>query len=81
MEQVLDTYTFPHDSKITIIVMNEHLIQIFKETCKPISASRNHVKQVDYEYECVGVANIFMFTVPLACWRRVSVRKHKTMID
>ncbi len=35
-------------------------------------------KRYDYEYRRNGTANHFMFSQPLANWRRVSVRERKT---
>ena len=81
MEQVLDTYALSYDPKIPVVVMDEQPVQLFKETRLPIPATKNHAKRVDYEYERAGVANIFLFSCPLGCWRRISVRERKTMID
>jgi hypothetical protein len=81
MEAVLDIYGLPYDPKIPVVVMDEQPVQLFKETRTPIPASRNHARRVDYEYERAGVANIFMFSCPLGCQRRVSVRERKTAID
>ena len=38
-------------------------------------------ERVDYEYERNGTAALFPFTAPLAAWRRVSVREHRTAVD
>jgi hypothetical protein len=67
MENVLEVYEKP--------------VQLLKETRKPIPATKEHGKRVDYEYERAGTCNIFMFTEPLAGWREVSVRKTKTKVD
>jgi hypothetical protein len=81
MEAVLDIYGLPHDPNVPVVAMDEQSKQLFKDVRKPIAATRRHAQRVDYEYERAGVANIFMFTDPLGCWRRVSVRERKTMID
>ena len=81
MEQVLDTYRLPYDPKIPVIAMDEQPVQLFKETRTPIPATRPQARRVDYEYARAGVANIFMFSCPLGCWRRVSVRERKTKMD
>ena len=56
-------------------------MQLLKETRQPIAATRNHARRIDYEYERAGTASIFMLTEPLAGWRKVSVREHRTKID
>jgi hypothetical protein len=81
MEAVLDIYRLPYDPKIPVIVMDEQPVQLFRETRTPIPATRNHARRVDYEYERAGVSNIFMFSCPLGCRLRVSVRERKTAID
>lgn len=56
-------------------------MQLLQETRQPIAATKNHARRIDYEYERAGTASIFMFTEPLAGWRKVSVREHRTKID
>ena len=81
MEEVLDTYAQPYDPACPVLCMDEQPVQLLKETRTPIPATAAHGKRVDYEYERAGVANIFMFTEPLAGWRQVSVRESKTKAD
>src|ERR1700744_6120569 len=52
-----------------------------KETRVPIPATKDHPRRVDYEYERAGTASLFMFCEPLAGWRCVRVREHRTKID
>ena len=81
MEDVLDVYSRPYDANVPVLCMDEQPVQLVEEVRKPIAATKNHPKRVDYEYKRKGVANIFMFAEPLACWRQVSVRTKKTKID
>lgn len=81
MEDVLEVYERPYDAGCPLLNMDEQPVQLFKETRTPIPATATHPKRVDYEYERAGVANIFMFTEPLAGWREVSVRQTKTKVD
>jgi hypothetical protein len=81
MEAVLDIYALPYDPKNPVIVMDEQPVQLLKEVRMPIPATKNHARRPDFQYERAGVANIFMFSCPLGCWRRVSVRERKTAID
>jgi hypothetical protein len=81
MEDVLETYEKPYDPQCPVLCMDEQPVQLLKETRVPIPATKKHGRRVDYEYERAGVANIFMFTEPLAGWREVAVRETKTKID
>ena len=81
MEQVLDIYALTFDAMFPVVCMDEQPVQLFREVYGPIPATKNHPKRVDYEYERAGTASIFMFTEPLAGWRRVTARKRRTMRD
>jgi len=81
MENVLETYTQPYDKRFPVLCMDEQPVQLLKETRQPIAATKNHARRIDYEYERAGTASIFMLTEPLAGWRKVSVREHRTKID
>lgn len=61
--------------------MDEHSVQRVKETRKPIPVSQGKPERYDYEYERNGTAVNFMFTEPLAGWRKVNVRERKTAVD
>jgi hypothetical protein len=65
MEDVLETYEKPYDSKIPVLCMDEQPVQLVKEVKQPIAATAKHPQRVDYEYERAGVANVFMFAEPL----------------
>lgn len=81
MEDVLDIYSRPYDPKLPVICMDEQPIQLLGETRTPVAATIHHPERVDYEYERMGTASIFMFTEPLAGKREVSVRNRRTKID
>lgn len=81
MEDVLEVYTRPHNAKRPVVCMDEQPTQLIKETRTPIPAAAGRAERVDYEYERNGTAVNFLFTEPLACWRKVSVRERKTAID
>jgi hypothetical protein len=81
MEEVLDTYEKPYDPDCPVLCMDEQPVQLFRETRQPIPATKRHPKRIDYEYERAGTANIFMFTEPLAGWRRATARSQKTKLD
>ncbi len=81
MEEVLDIYARPYDSRYPVLCMDEQPIQLLKETRTPIAGTKKHPRRVDYEYERAGTASIFMFCEPLAGWRQVSVRERRTKVD
>jgi DDE superfamily endonuclease len=81
MEEVLDVYSRPYNSRYPALCMDEQPIQLLKETRKPIAGTKKHPRRVDYEYERAGTASIFMFCEPLAGWRQVTVRERRTKVD
>lgn len=81
MEDVLDVYSRPYNSQVSVLCMDEQPVQLVQETRESIAATAEHPKRVDYEYKRAGVTNVFMFAEPLASWRQVSVRKRKTKVD
>jgi hypothetical protein len=81
MEEVLEIYARPYDSRYPVLCMDEQPIQLLKETRTPIAGTKKHPRRVDYEYERAGTASIFMFCEPLAGWRQVSVRERRTKVD
>lgn len=81
MEDVLDVYARPFAPSVPVLCMDEQPVQLVEEVRQPIPATKDHPRRVDYEYKRAGVANIFMFAEPLACWRQVSVITRKTKAD
>jgi hypothetical protein len=81
MEEVLDVYARPYNSRYPVLCMDEQPIQLLKETRTPIAGTKKHPRRVDYEYERAGTASIFMFCEPLAGWRQVSVRERRTKVN
>jgi len=81
MEKVLDVYERPYDPAQPVLCMDEQPVQLIKETRKPIAATAKHARRVDYEYERAGTASIFMFTEPLAGWRKATARESRTKLD
>jgi hypothetical protein len=81
MEEVLETYAQPYDSRVPVLCMDEQPVQLLQETRVPIPATKQHPQRVDYEYERAGTASIFMFCEPLSGWREVHVRQQRTKVD
>lgn len=81
MEDVLEIYHRPYDSELPVICMDEQPVQLVKETREPLPARPEQPATVDYEYERNGTANIFLFTEPLAGWRKAIVTERRTAVD
>lgn len=81
MEDVLDIYIQSYDAAYPVVCMDEQPVQLIQETRKPIPATKDAPKRVDYEYERAGTASLFMFTEPLVGWRDVTAREHRTKAD
>ena len=50
-------------------------------TRPPMAATLARPRRVDYEYERAGTASVFLFSEPLACWRRATARTRRTKAD
>ena len=81
MEDVLDVYRRPLDTKRPVVCFDEQPTQLIGETRKPVPVEPGQPQRCDYEYERMGTAVNFMLTEPLAGWRKVNVRTTKTAID
>lgn len=62
-------------------VWMEQPVQLIGETRRLLPMAAGHPERYDYEYRRSGTAVNFMFTEPLASWRKVNVRETKTMTD
>lgn len=81
MENVLETYHKPYDARFPMVCMDETSKQLVKEARLPVAARPGCEARFDYEYERNGVANVFMFTEPLAGWRHAVVTDRRTKVD
>jgi hypothetical protein len=81
MENVLETYQRPYDSRFPLICMDELSKQLTIETQTPLPAKPGHPECFDYEYVRNGTANIFAFTEPLTGWRHIAVTNQRTKTD
>lgn len=81
MEDVLDVYHRPYDARYPVVCMDETNKQLIRERRLPIPTAPGQPARIDSEYERNGVANLFMFTEPLAGKRRVKVTKQRTRTD
>lgn len=81
MEDILDIYERPYDGRFPVVCMDEQPVQLIDQSRVILPAQPGQPEKYDYEYRRNGTAVNFMFTEPLASWRKVDVRATKTMID
>lgn len=81
MEDVLEVYARPYDSKFPVICMDESSIQLIGEVQDPVPAAPGHPELVDDEYVRNGVASIFLEVEPLGGKRKVKITERRTRID
>ena len=81
MEDVLEVYLRPRNSKRPLVCLDEASKQLIAETRKSIPVEPGKPKRIDAEYRRCGTASIFMMTAPLENKRHVRVRQHRTRID
>jgi hypothetical protein len=81
MERVLDVYRRPFDASHPVVCMDETPRQLIGQTRESMAARPGHPERQDYEYERLGVCNVFMANEPLAGRRMTQVTERKTRID
>ncbi len=81
MERVLGVYTRPCNPDIPLICMDEKPFQLRSDSRPALPMKSGQVRREDYEYERQGTCRLFLFTEPLAGWRRVQARKQRTKKD
>jgi len=81
MEEVLDVYTAEHSAEEPLICMDEAAKQVVSDVIEPLPAGPGQPRREDHHYEREGTRAVFLFVDPLAGWRRVSSREHRTQID
>lgn len=81
MEDVIQTYQLPYDSRYPVVCFDEACQQLFGEVRPRRGASPGRPIQVDYEYERKGVCHQLLFCEPLRGWRHVRVSERRTRKD
>ena len=81
MEDVLNVYELPYNSKIPVVCMDEKPYQLLGEARDSWAMRPGDNKKVDSEYVRNGTCSIFAFVEPLAGVHHVSVREHRTALD
>ncbi len=81
MEDVLEVYARPYDSRRPQVCFDEGGKQLIGDVRPPLPARPGRSRRVDCEYERHGTANLFMVFEPLAGTRRVEVTERRTNRD
>jgi len=81
MEDVLDLYAEPPDSKRPVVCFDESPIQLIGETRQPIPAMPGQLERYDCEYKRSGTANLFILLDVHRSWRRVKVTDSRAAVD
>lgn len=81
MEDLLDLYNEPYDSKRPVVCFDECSYQLVEEVRQPIPAEPEQPERYDFEYKRNGTVNLFAYFQPLAGWRHIEVTQRRTKVD
>ena len=81
MEQVLDTYEQPYDSRRPVVCFDERPCQLLGDVLMPIPMKPGRVERQDYHYERHGTCAVLMAVEPLSGQRVVEVTEQRTKKD
>jgi hypothetical protein len=81
MEQVLDVYEQPYDSRRPVVCFDERPCQLLGDVLMPIPMKPGHVERQDYHYKRNGTCVVLMAVEPLVGQRIVKVTEQKTKED
>ena len=81
MEDVLTTYALPYDADYPQVCLDEKLVMLHADVVEPLPVQVGQPARIDYEYERVGTANLFVMVERLAGYRHVAVTERRTAED
>ena len=81
MEDILDLYAQPYDPARPVVCVDEKLVTLHAEVHPVTPVTPGHPERVDYAYQRVGTANLFVTVEPLAGWRHTEVTERRTRHD
>ncbi len=81
LEDVLSTYELPYDVDYPQVCLDEKLVTLHADVVDPLPVQPGRPERVDYEYERVGTANLFVMVEPLTGYRHVEVTERRTAVD
>ena len=81
MENILEIYARAYDKEYPVVCMDEKPYQLLDHVVEPIPMKPGSTEKIDSEYKRCGTCSIFIFTEPLAGWRRVEAMERRTKKD
>ncbi len=81
LEDVLTTYERPYDAEYPQVCLDEKLVTLHADVVEPLPVQPGQPERVDYEYERLGTANLFVMVEPLTGYRHVEVTERRTAVD
>jgi hypothetical protein len=81
MEDVLTTYEQPYDADYPQICLDEKLVTLHADVVEALPVQPGRPERVDYEYERIGTANLFVMVERLTGYRHVEVTTRRTAED
>jgi len=81
MEDVLDLYAQPYDSRFPVVCFDESPYQLVGEVRHPLASQPGKPQRYDYQYQRNGTCNLFVFFEPRNGWRHVEVTERRTKQD
>ena len=81
MEDVLSVYEQPYDEAYPQVCLDEKLVMLHGDVVEPLPVQPGQPERVDYEYERVGTANLFVMVERLSGYRHVEVTERRTAAD
>jgi len=81
MEDVLVTYEQPYDADFPQVCLDEKLVTLHADVVEPLPVQAGRPERVDYEYERIGTANLFVMVERLTGYRHVAVTLRRTAED
>jgi hypothetical protein len=81
MEEVLDLYAQPSDSRFPVVGFDESPYQLVGEVRSPLASQPGKPQRYDYQYQRNGTCNLFVFFEPRTGGRHVEVTTRRTKQD
>ena len=81
MEEIVDLYEEPYDSKKPVVCFDERPCQLLAEVREPLASKPGTPQRVDSEYERRGMANVLLAFEPLKGRREMRVTEHRRKLE
>jgi DDE superfamily endonuclease len=81
MEDVLTEFEQAYDEAYPQVCLDEKLVTLHADVLEPLPLQPGQPERVDYEYERVGTANLFVMVERLTGYRHVAVTERRTAAD